>query len=361
MNRKLLVSALALLAASTMTGCGAPGAPQAPSLNLPLPAVNLSAIRIGDSVRLAWTMSTRTTDHVPLKHAVTATICRAAGTSSCTNIARLTLQPGAAGTYTDALPPDLTRNPDRLLRYEVALINHAGKSAGPSNVAYSAAGASPPSLAGLTWQMRPDGVLLSWNPASQPERLVMFRIERLLLTAPPADQVRASAFTPAAPPAAQTLVVHGQAGADVGHALDSSIAFNQRYRYVVERVAAPQLDGHTVEIQGPPSDAIEVPTKDIFAPAVPQGLVAVADTAGAAIDLSWTPDSDSDLAAYHVYRRDIQGAQPAQRIGSLNGESSYRDTTVQPEHTYAYSVSAIDQSGNESKPAAEVEETLPRQ
>jgi hypothetical protein len=360
MNRKLLVFALALLVASTMTSCGAPGAPQAPSLNLPLPAVNLSAVRIGDSVRLAWTMSTRTTDHVPLKHPVSANICRTAGTGSCTNIAMVSLQPGAAGTYTDTLPPDLTRNPDRLLRYEVALVNHAGKSAGPSNTAYSAAGACPPALAGLTWQMRPDGVLLSWNTSSQPERLVMFRIERLLLTAPPTDQVRASAFSPPAPPAAQTLVVHGQAGADANHALDTSIAFNQRYRYVVERVAALDLDGHAVEIQGPPSEPIEVPTKDIFAPAVPQGLVAVADTAGAAIDLSWTPDGDSDLAAYHVYRRDIQGGQPAQRIASLNGETSYRDTAVQPEHTYAYSLSAIDQSGNESKPSAEVEETLPR-
>jgi hypothetical protein len=360
MNRKFLVFALALLAASTIPGCGAPGAPQPPSLNLPLPVVNLSAVRIGNSVRLAWTVSARTTDHVPLKHPVTANVCRAVATGPCTKIVALTLAPATAGAYTDALPPDLTRSPDRLLRYEVALANHAGKSAGPSNTAYSAAGADPAALTGLTSQMRPDGVLFGWTPSSEPERTLTFRMERLLLTAPPGDQGRAGAFGPSTPPAAQTLIVHSHDDIDPGHAVDSSIAFNQRYRYVVERVASLELDGHTVEIQGPPSDAIEVATKDTFAPTVPQGLVAVADTVGAAIDLSWTPDSDSDLAAYHVYRRAVPGTQAAQRIASLNGESSFRDTAVQAEHTYAYSVSAIDQSGNESKPSAEVEETLPR-
>jgi hypothetical protein len=359
---KLLFLALAL---SMVIGCGSPGAPQPPSLNLPTPVANLSAVRIGNSIRLAWTMPTRTTDRAPLKHPVISNVCRAVGNGSCTSIAKLTLPPAAAGAYTDTLPPDLAQGPDRLLRYEVALVNHAGKTAGPSNAAYSAGGASPPALTGLTWQLRAYGVVLNWTPAAQtqgtvPQRTVVFRMERLLLSAPAADQVRASALAPAAPPAAQTLVVHSRDGKDPGHAIDTSIVFNQRYRYVVERVAQLELDGHTIEIQGPPSEAIEAPTKDIFPPAVPQGLVAVADTAGAAIDLSWIPDSDSDLAAYRVYRRDVQGSQPAQRIGSLNGETSFRDTAVQAEHTYAYSVSAIDQSGNESKPSAEVEETLPR-
>jgi hypothetical protein len=359
---KLLFVALAL---SMMIGCGSPGAPQPPSLNLPMPVVNLSAVRIGNSVRLNWTMPTRTTDRVVLKHPVIAGICRASGTSSCASIAKLTLPPAAAGTYTDKLPPDLTQGPDSLLRYEVALINHAGKSAGPSNAAYSAGGPAPSAVTGLAWQMRAYGVLLSWVPATQmqetmPQRTVMFRMERLLLNAPATDQVRPSALAPAAPPAAQTLMVHARDGMDPGHSIDTSIVFNQRYRYVVERVAQLELDGHTVEIQGSPSEAVEVLTKDTFAPAVPQGLVAVADTAGAAIDLSWTPDSDSDLAAYRVYRRDVQGSQPAQRISSLNGETSFRDTAVQPEHTYSYSVSAIDQSGNESSPSAEVQETLPR-
>ena len=359
MNRKLLVSALALLLARTLIGCGAPAAPEPPSLNLPVPVANLSAVRTGDSVHLAWTMPTRTTDRVALRHPVTAQICRAIESGLCANLTSLTLAPGVAGTYTDALPPELVRSPDRLLRYEVAVRNHAGKSAGPSNPAYTAAGAIPAELTGLAGQMGPDGVVLSWKPVADAGRTVAFRIERLHLTAPAPEEVRRSPLTPSAPPATQTLVVHSRDGEDPGHAIDTSVLFNQRYRYVMERVVTLDLSGKSVEVKGTPSEAIEVSTKDTFAPAVPLGLVAVADTAAGAIDLSWTPNTDADLAAYHVYRRDLQEGSPAQRIASVNVETSFRDTEVKPERTYAYSVSAIDQSGNESKPSPEVEETLP--
>ena len=364
MYRKLPVFALPLMMAGAMIGCGAPAAPAPPSLNLPAPVVNLSAVRIGDSVHLAWTMPTRTTDHLPLRHPVTAQICRGVDGGPCSKTGTLSLPPGAAGTYTDALPSDLSQRPERLLRYEVALQNHAGKSAGPSNPAYSAAGNSPAAVTGLTAQVRQDGVLLSWKPVPDPGRdtgrSIVFRIERLQLTVPPPQEARSSPLAPSSPSPTQTLVVHGRDGEDPGHAIDTSALFNQRYRYVVERVPSLDLSGRSVEVQSLPSEAIEVTTTDVFPPAVPQGLVAVADAAAGAIDLSWTPDSDSDLAAYRVYRRDVQGSLPAQRVASVGVETSFRDTTVQPEHTYAYSVSAVDQSGNESKRSPEVEETLPR-
>jgi hypothetical protein len=364
MHRKLLVFALPLgmacNMACTMVGCGAPAAPAPPSLNLPTPVVNLSAARIGDSVHLAWTMPTRTTDHLALRHPVTAQICREIDSGPCTSTGTLSLAPGAAGKYTDVLPSDLSHQPDRLLRYEVALQNHAGKSAGPSNPAYSAAGNSPASVTGLTGQVRQDGVLLGWNPAPEPGHSTLFRIERLQLTGPAPQEVRSSPLAPSPPSPTQTLVVHGRDGEDPGHAIDTSALFNQRYRYVVERVASLDLSGRSVEVQGLPSEAFEVTTSDVFPPAVPQGLVAVADSAAGAIDLSWTPDSDSDLAAYRVYRRDVMGSLPAQRVASMGVETSFRDTAVQAEHAYAYSVSAVDQSGNESERSPEVEETLPR-
>ena len=96
MNRKLLVSALAFLLASSIIGCGTPAAPEPPSLNLPIPVLNLSAVRIGDSVHLAWTMPTRTTDHLTLKHPVTVQVCRAVESGPCANIASLNLPPGGS-------------------------------------------------------------------------------------------------------------------------------------------------------------------------------------------------------------------------------------------------------------------------
>jgi hypothetical protein len=369
MYRKLLVSAsriasfanvlLPILLAGSTMGCGAPGAPQPPSLKLPTPVLNLSAVRIGNSVRLAWTMPTRTTDHIALQHPVTVRVCRALENGLCANLASLLFPPGGAGAYTDELAAELAQGPDRLLRYEVILNNHAGKSAGPSNAAYSAAGVSPPAVTGLTGQVRADGVLLSWQPAAEPQRPVSYRIERLQLDAPAPKETPKSPLAPEVPAAAQTLVVHGKDGEDTAHAIDSSALFNQRYRYTLERVATLAVSGKSVELQGVPSDAIVVATTDVFPPAVPLGLVAVADAAAGAIDLSWSPDSDSDLAAYHVYRRDVHGDAPAERIASVGVETSYRDGGAEPEHTYAYSVSAVDESGNESKRSPEVEETLP--
>ncbi len=128
-------------------------------------------------------------------------------------------QPGARwqlGHTRTSLPSDLTQGPDRLLRYEVALRNHAGKSAGPSNPAYSAAGAGPPPLTGLTGQVRQDGVLLSWKPVPDPGGSVFFRIERLQLTAPAPEEARRSPLAPSVPPAAQTLAVHGLDGVRPG-------------------------------------------------------------------------------------------------------------------------------------------------
>lgn len=347
-----------LLVACTMIGCGTPGAPLPPSLSLPTPVVNLSAIRIANSVRLTWSMPTRTTDKVVLRHPIPVQICRAVESGPCAEIASLTLKPGGTGEYADALPANLTQGPDRLLRYEVALRNHAGKSAGPSNTAYSAAGTGPAALTGLTGQVRREGVLLNWHPATEPGQSILFRIERLQLTA--ADQAPKSALAPVAPAAAQTLEVQSKDGVDPGHAVDASALFNQQYRYVLERVATLALSGHSVEVQGLPSEAVVISTTDIFPPAVPQGLVAVADAAAGTIDLSWLPDSDSDLAAYHVYRRDMHTDLPPQRISSVGTETSFRDTRAQPEHAYAYSVSATDQSGNESARSPEVEETLPK-
>jgi hypothetical protein len=207
--------------------------------------------------------------------------------------------------------------------------------------------------------MRPNGVLLSWMPVSEPGRAVVIRIERVQLTLPAATETRRSPLAATPPPSAQTLAVHTQDGVDPGHAIDTSALLNQRYRYTLERVATLAPGAHPVEIQGPPSEPIEVSTKNTFPPAVPQGLVAVADSAAGAIDLSWMPDSDPDLASYHIHRRDLGGALPARQIASVGVETSFRDTGVEAGHTYAYSVSAVDQTGNESSRSPEVNETLP--
>ncbi|MGH9591666.1 MAG: hypothetical protein ACRD5L_01145, partial [Bryobacteraceae bacterium] len=62
-----------------VAGCGMPGAPLPPSLNLPNPVKDLAASRTGDQVRLTWTMPKNNTDKLLLKDKVEVRVCRREG------------------------------------------------------------------------------------------------------------------------------------------------------------------------------------------------------------------------------------------------------------------------------------------
>ena len=81
-----------------------------------------------------------------------------------------------------------------------------------------------------------------------------------------------------------------------------------------------------------------------------------------AIDCSWTPDTDSDLAGYVVYRRDVTAGTTMERVSPRTPlvAPSFTDAAVVPGHRYAWVVSAIDQDGNESARSPEAEEELPQ-
>ncbi len=320
-------------------------------------------------------MPSRTTDRLALKHPISAEVCRKLENGQCTVIGTVSFNPGQPAEYTDHLPADLVRGPPRLLIYGVNLRNHAQKSAGISNSAVTAAGVSPAAVTGLTYQVLRDGVLLSWHPTAggplESQTSTVFRIRRELMTVgktvnPTPAEISSGKIPPAKQPPDVILAVRVAGGADPGHALDTNAQPNQKYRYTVDRVSTLAVAGRSIEVEGQPSDPIIVSTTDVFPPAVPRGLVAVADAAAGAIDLSWRPDSDPDLAGYYVYRRDVGTSLPAQRIPSAaasNGQApiatpAFRDLKVERGHTYAYSISAIDQSGNESAHSSEVVESL---
>ena len=117
------------------------------------------------------------------------------------------------------------------------------------------------------------------------------------------------------------------------------------------------MSGKSIDIEGPSSAEIIVDTKDIFPPAAPTGLAAVAAPDEGAIDLSWAPNTETDLAGYAVYRSSAGGE--AVRIsppGKPIDTPAFRDATAQPGHEYVYSVTAIDRDGNQSPRSAEVKE-----
>ena len=109
--------------------------------------------------------------------------------------------------------------------------------------------------------------------------------------------------------------------------------------------------------------------KNTFPPHPPTGLEAIPGGATAAdrsIDLSWTPNTDPDLAGYNVYRQDIDAkgaaAGTAARLNTIPvAGPAYRDQTAVPGRRYAYHVTAVDTAGNESAPSADVQETAREQ
>jgi len=68
------------------------------------------------------------------------------------------------------------------------------------------------------------------------------------------------------------------------------------------------------------------------------------------VELVWTANLESDLAGYNVYRREER--KPLQKINKeLVRVPIYRDSSIALQHHYFYEVTAVDLSGNESRPS----------
>jgi hypothetical protein len=363
---KLQWVVLALTAGLALAGCGTPGAPQPPSLKLPIPVSDLAASRAGNQVTLTWTMPKRNTDKLLLNGNVTVRVCRKEGTSGCAAAGvELSFAPGVEGEFTETLPAELAAGQPRPLTYFVELKNRNGRSVGLSNAAPVLAGVAPIPVAGLAAEVRKQGVVLRWTPdAAQESSAQLVRLHRKLLN-PPAAKPHEALLAPQAEPVEQNLLV--EAGTRSGHALDKNIRFGQSYEYRAQRVARVPVDGKALELVGELSAPVRVAALDQFPPDVPTDLAAVAtvseDGAETAIDLSWQPVTDADLAGYIVYRREAErGGEAAwQRISPAGPllPPSFHDAEVEPGHTYRYAVSALAQNGHESARSAEAEETVP--
>lgn len=349
-----------------LAGCGLASNPQPPTLWLPEPARNLTATRVGDQVELHWTMPRHTTDQVELKGPQRAHVCWVDGLKTAQHLDALACHgdgdgefaPDKLAAFTAQLPAELTSGTPRGVSFIVELENHAGKTAGPSNAAWTATGTAPPTVSDLRLEAEASGVVVHWRPAA-PERGMVMRLHRTLVSESKAPKPGEENGAP--PPQEQTLEVDLSSG-DAGGALDCDATLDHVWRYTAQRVLKVNVDGHSLEIAGAASEPVTIDAKDVFPPAVPVGLTAVVDEQAKAIDLSWTPDTAADLAGYFLYRSDVTSGSAWEKISGATPvvPPSFEDQNVVPGRRYAYAVSAVDRDGNESARSAAVEEELPQ-
>ncbi len=346
---------------SLAIGCASPGNPHPPSLKLPEIVTDLSAQRIGDQVELHWTTPTRTTDGLEIKGSLTAELCRQANPASCTPLPRIAVTPGSSHTI-DPLPASLTADPATLLVYRIQIFNAAGRSAGLSPQVFTAAGAAPPPVQQLHATPTRDAAIIEWQRQSTTASV---ELDRILASAPktpptPAKPKSSLQLAPANPTEVRLTTPPGQP--DAGGTTDSSARKGETYTYTAQRVRLIILNGHSLELRSAKSSPITLALNDIFPPQTPSGLDAVPAGNGAAIDLSWEPSAETDLAGYNVYRQELtasnQPAGPSQRITQSPAPGpAFHDATAVAGHHYSYRVTAIDTTGNESPPSAPVFET----
>jgi len=357
-----LIGSFLLIAA--LAGCGTPGAPSLPSLNLPVPVTDLTASRRGNRVDLEWTQPRKTTDRTNIKHNPITRICRHEGMTlmaKCAVVAEVTpptpkpaekqkneAPPGAVHIhYVDILPPQLGQDsPAEFVMYGVEEVNAHGRSAGISNQVPIPVVPTIAAPDHVTAEVSADGVRIAWSgpaPPTPPAGVTYrYRIMRRPIGAP--AYVALDDVEPAAK----------------GSYLDKTFAWEQKYEYRITTLSQVNANAVNAAVEGDDSPSAEVFTRDIYPPAQPAGLQAVFSSVGQKpfIDLTWAPNMESDLAGYNIFRW-LKGGQPQKLNTQLVQVSSYRDENVEAGKTYFYTVSAVDLRGNESPRSVEARETVP--
>ncbi len=342
-----VLTAVFWMAAVLLAGCGVPGEPLPPLLEIPERATDLSAKQVGARLQLAWSPPRLTTEGTRVRRLARL------------EIYGVFLPPGAALTSfpessrllatlgTDAIPAgqqsivyELPLAAGQLRQtafFAVKAINNNDKDAGFSNVSQVETADLPQAPLDLQATLTENAVHLVWKapplsafggPAPQPDGYQVYRAE---VRSPQAGSQ----------PATQAVIMLGTSGSAAYQ--DSTFEFGHSYVYSVRAFV---VQGESTALT-PPSNSAEVAAVDRFPPASPQNVRAV--TIPGAVDLAWSPNSEADMAGYNVYRREGE-ALVKLNLGLLPAPL-FRDPSPTPGARYLYRVTAVDGNGNESAPS----------
>jgi hypothetical protein len=376
-----------------LAGCASPGEPVERRAPIPAAITDLSAQQYGNSAVLTFTMPRDTIERRLLKRAPEVEIYR--GFSSIAPPAPTTppstppasvappldLSPvvtipsalvghyerGGAVRYTDAWAPEaLKQHAGEFAIYMVRTSESPKKRSPDSNVASLRVYAAPDPISDLKAQLARSAVALTWTapqqtpigPAPPIKGYEIYRSEISSGATAAQPSVAPRVFpTPGAKKAATEREKIGTTGSDSYQ--DTQASLGARYEYSVRCLV--DYSGQLVESAD--SNIATITMRDVFAPSAPAGLVVVSVPAENGrpvhLDLSWNVNPETDLAGYNVYRSGQEGTVGARLNSQLLPTPVFSDMSAVAGQRYFYQVTAVDRSGNESKPSAAVAGEIP--
>jgi hypothetical protein len=363
-----LGSALLALILVMSLGCGVPGAPQPPSTGIPKFVGDLKALRKGDTVTLAWTTPTETSDGELVRKPGRMLVQRALVAArdaepSFQTIAELPLEPalkddrGQQAAAKDPLGEVLRSGgpgPSGNAQYAVYRVlaqSRSGKSFGLPNRAYVPLVLTLPPPQTMQTEPTPAGIRISWDQASPPRREPGLSAQyawRVLRRQEGANEA--------------VMLRQLNAGDQAMVFVDTGIEWEKNYQYWVTPVTLWSDANAKGEVEGDDSPMATVFAHDAFPPAAPSGVQAVYSAVPERpfIDVTWRPNTEPDLAGYNVYRRAENEAPVKINSGPVK-TPRFADPGIQAGRKYFYSVSAVDLRGNESGRSEETAESVPKE
>jgi hypothetical protein len=290
------------------------GAPKPPALDIPTRITDLRTAEYGDRILVQFTIGALTTDGLPLT-SVKAVEVQVTGGGSPRMLHAQAKGPGPVAHEFPA--KDFVGKQVTLM---VRATGPKGKASEWSNAVALAVGVPLATPGNFQVVSDPKGVRLTWS-GSASGRYRIFR-------------------------GAGDAMPQRLAESDKPEYVDTTSDFGSPYRYFVQELAGELRQSEISAIVG-------ITPVDMFPPAVPVGLMAVA--AVNSIELAWQPNMEEDLAGYQVYRSTGGAAQ--ERIAGPVDAPNFSDRTVEIGKKYSYTITSIDRTGNESAHSAAVEVT----
>jgi hypothetical protein len=308
-------AALSALLVLCLAGCGKIGPPLPPIVAVPRPIDDLRVAQAGYDLRFDWTNPRLHVDQTPIVE-LTRLVMRAG------EEVVLDVPAGDPGGGQSAILRDVRDQIGSTLAFSVEVAGRDGGFSQPSPVVSLTIVEVPGAISGLGARVDEGVVALRWGPSPEGAGL----IDRLRV-------YRGGVVRAELPSTAQAYE-------------DAPYVPGQTYAYRV--VAVRSAAGGLVEgVEGP---TLSVVAQDDTAPQTPSGLTLRVEN-GQAL-LTWASGTERDLAGYRVYRREAEEGSFVQLSPGLVLGNGFADQGYQP--GMAYTVTALDETGNESDESAPV-------